>query len=266
MIRKGLCVAAVLWSAIAGPIAAQTVSAILEPAQLIEVKPSVSGRIGETVAKEGSTVDAGSVLASVDANVQNARVVVAQIAANGAAGQERADIIVKQAQTLVERVARAQRKGAAQLWEVTQAEQALALAEADARLAEENTRQRTAQLRLEQATLAEFKLSAPFDGSVLRVFIEPGEIVTTETIAFEFGSLKRLRATAFVPLDWAKDLSRGDLLNAKLPNLESRNVVVFVSNIDPRIDPASQTARVTLELDNADGGVFAGTALQLVRQ
>lgn len=265
MIRRALFVAVLVWPALSGHVLAQTVSAILEPAQLVEIKPSVSGRIGDAVAQEGSEAVAGALLASLDASVQNARVVVAQIAANGAASQERADIVVTQAKTLVERVARARRKGAAQAWEVIQSEQALALAEADARLAEENTRQRTAQLRLEQATLAEFKLKAPFDGSVLRVFIEPGEIVTTDTVAFEYGSLARLKATAFIPMQWAQDLKRGDILTAKLPNLNNRNVAVFISNIDPRIDPASQTARVTLELDNADGSIFAGTALQLSR-
>jgi len=265
MMRAGVFAAALACVILPSLATAQTVSAILEPAQLIEVKPSVSGRIGKSVAREGSLAETGAVLASIDANVQNARVQVAKIAADGEAAQEKADIVVTQARTLVERVIRARRKGAAQAWEVLQARQALQLAEADARLAEESMQQRRAQLKLEQATLAEFNLNAPFSGSVLQVFIEPGEIVTTDTVAFEFGALERLKATAFVPLDWAQELARGDVLTAKLPSMNNRSVVVIVTNVDPRIDPASQTARVTLELENEDGAVFAGTALQLSR-
>jgi RND family efflux transporter MFP subunit len=242
---------------------AQTVSAILEPSQIVEIKPVVAGRIGQTVVTEGTNAARDTLLAQVDATVQNARVTVAQIAANGEAAQERANMLVQQAQTLVERITRARRKGAAQEWEVTHAQQALELAQADARLAEENTRQRAAQMKLEQATLAEFDLRAPFDGSVLQVFVEPGEIVTTDTVAFEFGALGRLDATAFVPLDWLGDLAQGDVLDAALPNQNNLRVSAQVRNIDPRIDPASQTVRVTLEVDNSDGAIFAGSVLQV---
>ncbi len=249
--------------ALVGPAAAQSVSAILEPSQIVEIMPAVPGRIGQEVLAEGTQVSRDTLLAQVDPNVQNARVEVAQIVANGDAAQERANIVVEQAQTLVNRITRAKNKGAARAWEVTQAQQALALAQADAKLAQENTRQRAAQMKLEQAMLAEFDLRAPFDGTVLQVFIEPGEIVTTDTIAIEIGALERLHATAFVPLDWLEGLAQGDMLDAVLPNQNNTRVTALVRNIDPRIDPASQTVRVTLEVDNADGAIFAGSVLQV---
>lgn len=245
---------------------AQVVSAILEPVQVIELKPSVPGRLATLDVAEGDGLAKGAILAAMDARVQKARVALAEIAAAAEGPTDRAGIVVAQAEQLLARITKARERGAAQAWEVRQAEQALALARADARIASENAAQLEAQLALERATLSEFIMQAPFNGTVLQIIAEPGAIVDTDETILEFGNLSRLRATAFLPVDWAQGLTVGDKMPAHLAGQEKSRLELTVAAVDPRIDPASRSVRVRLEMDNADRQIFAGTTIQLQRR
>lgn len=249
-----------------GAVQAQNVSAILEPVQLIELKPSVAGRLAQLDVEEGDGLAQGAVLAAMDARVQEARVSLAQIAAAASGQADRAQIVVEQAEQLVARITKARQRGAAQVWEVRQAEQSLALARADVRVAAESATQLGAQLALEQATLSEFVMQAPFNGTVLQIMVEPGEIIGVDKTVMEFGNLSRLSATAFLPVDWAQSLSTGDTVAAALAGSERADLKLTVTSIDPRIDPASRSVRVRLEIENPDRQIFAGTAIQLQRR
>ncbi len=245
---------------------AQNVSAILEPVQVIELKPSVPGRLATLDVAEGDGLAKGAVLAAMDARVQEARVALAKIAAAAAGPTDRADIVVEQATELLARITKARARGAAQPWEVRQAEQALSLARADAQIAAETATRLGAQLALEEATLSEFIMQAPFNGTVLQIIAEPGAIVDTDETILEFGNLARLSATAFLPVDWAQSLTVGDQVSANLAGAEQSSLELTVAAVDPRIDPASRSVRVRLEMDNPDRQIFAGTTIELRRR
>ena len=243
---------------------AQPISAVLEPVQYVEIRSAVAGRIAELAQREGDTVAQGALLARIDARVQEARVTLARTAADAQGAVDRAAIVVAQAEGLFDRVSTARSKGAAQPWEVTQARQALDLARADQRIAQETADRLAAQLALEEATLAEFAMRAPFDGTVLDVPVEQGQIVDTQTTVAAFGNLDRLRATAFLPVDWVTALSVGDRLDARVQGLDD-TLRATVTLIDPRIDPASQSLRIRVEVANPDQTLFAGAILLLER-
>lgn len=240
---------------------AQSVSAILEPVNSVEIRASVNGRLDQVLVSEGDVVAKGAVLASIDAQVQRARVALAEVAANATGSVIRAEIVVEQAKALRDRVARARRKGAAQEWEVTQSQQAVQLAEADLKVAIEGVGRNQGQLALDQAILSEFDMAAPFDGTVLEIHAQHGEIVDTQKTILEIGNLRRLQATAFVPLDWLESFSTGSEVNAQLPSGGTTSGVV--SSVDPRVDPASLSVRVRIEFDNSDLALFAGTAVTI---
>lgn len=243
---------------------AQTVSAVLEPLQLVEIRSSVNGRLDVIDVKEGDIVAKDTLLATIDARVQRARVALSKVTADGTAALERADIAIEQARAMQKRVANARSKGAAQEWEVTQSQQAMQLAQADRKLAVEGIARNEAQLDLEQATLSEFEMRAPFDGTILQVFTEAGEIIDTQKTVLEIGNLDRLRATAFVPLDWLDTLSVGTEISAQVQN-DTGTTSARVTSIDPRIDPASLSVRVRFEFDNPDRSLLAGTVVTISR-
>ncbi|WP_299288797.1 efflux RND transporter periplasmic adaptor subunit [uncultured Tateyamaria sp.] len=256
--------ALVLALVLATPVAAQeTVSAILEPAQQIDVRVSVAGRIAEIAVIEGAEVAAGALVLSIDSAVQQARVKLARLAAEATGPLQRAQTSLAQAGTMKDRIARANARGAAQAWEVTQSEQNVLLAEADLLATEESRARAVAQLELERATLSEFSVMAPFDATVLEIFAEPGETVDTQTVLITLGRLDQLVATAFVPLDWVSGLIQGDRLNVTLDDDTQREVALTF--IDPRVDPASRTVRIKLQLANADRALRVGTGLVLRR-
>ena len=245
------------------PALAQSVSAILEPVNSVEIRPSVNGRLDALLAQEGDTVTKGALLATIDARVQKARVALAEVAAAADGSVVRAEIVIDQAKALRERVARARSKGAAQKWEVTQSEQAVQLAEADLKVATESVSRTQGQLELDQAILSEFNMTAPFDGTILEVKTQTGEIVDTQTTILEIGDLQQLRATAFVPLDWLDSLEVGTEVAAELASGKTADGVV--SSIDPRVDPASLSVRVRIAFDNTSMALLAGTAVTIAK-
>nr|WP_239480001.1 efflux RND transporter periplasmic adaptor subunit [Actibacterium sp. 188UL27-1] len=248
----------------AWPAAAQdSVSAILEPAQQADIRTAVAGRIADLTTREGESIAPGSPLLSIDGAVQQARVDLARLAAEATGALQRAETAVAQAAALRDRIARAHQRGAAQKWEVTQSQQNVSLAQADLVVAQETQRRAEAQLTLEQATLAEFRVAAPFAATVLEVFAEVGETVDTQTVLMTIGRLDNLIATAFVPLDWVADLSVGDRIPVTLD--DGGVVEVTLQFIDPRVDPASRTVRVKLAIANADRALRVGTGLVLNR-
>ena len=252
-----LILAALLLTAKAA--AAATVTAILAPARTVEIRSTVNGRVAALDLIDGDRVAAGDPLAQIDGRVQEARVALADVIASAKGVSLRADRVLEEATARRDRIATARTKGAAQEWEVVAAEQAVAVAEADKLVAEDDLRRKRAELALEQATLAEFLIDAPFDATVLEVFVDPGEIVDTGTVLMEVGSIDDLIATAFVPVEWLPGLSRGAPIAAST-DLGGR-VDATVNAIDPRVDPASRTVRVVLRLDNSDGRYLPGTTL-----
>lgn len=242
---------------------AQNVSAILEPAHLVALKPSVAGRVSEIKVQEGDVVDAFAHLAQLDARVQVARVVLAERAAAATGPQNRANIVIQQAQTRLDRIRNARSKGAAQPWEVQQAEQTLALAQADAQVAAENAARLKAQQELEERTLQAFSLLSPFQGTVLQILAQPGEIVGPDTPILEIADLAQLKATAFVPENWARNLTVGETLPARLLRNPPIALDARIAAIDPRIDPASRSVRVSLEIKNPEGSIQPGSAIEL---
>ncbi|MEH6752088.1 MAG: efflux RND transporter periplasmic adaptor subunit [Paracoccaceae bacterium] len=250
-----LCAPGVLW--------AQAVTAILEPAEIVEIRPTVTGRLLALDAREGAEVARGAALAQIDSRGQAQRVALARAVSEADGRVQRAEAQVMQAQALVTRMEQAKARNAAQDWEVEQAAQSLALALADRQIAEEGQEQARAQLALEQAILEDYTLRAPFDGVVLEVAVNTGASVDPQVVILTFAQLSQLEATAFVPLDWLTGIAAGDTMAAQVEGARVQDATVMVSAIDPRIDPASRTVRLRLMLDNAGGTYRPGATLIL---
>lgn len=247
--------------ALPSALAAQDVTAVLEPAQSVELRSTVNGRVISITELEGTMVKAGDVVAEIDGSVQRARVALTQIAAEATGTVERARTLLTQAEFRRDRLANALKKGAAQSWEVEVAEQAVAVARADLTVAQDDQDRRAAELALEQATLSEFEIRAAFDATVLNVAVDPGEIVDTATVLVEVGALDTLLATAFVPLEWVPDLPTTGAIAASFEGGAKADVAVRA--IDPRVDPASRTVRVIVEVANVDGRLRPGEIVNL---
>jgi membrane fusion protein (multidrug efflux system) len=246
------------------PALAQSVTAVLEPSKTAEIRSTVAGRIADITVDEGDRVTTGASLIQMDNAVQMARVTVAAESSRADGQLQRAKAAVDEAAARADRIAQARTRGAAQSWEVDAAQQALRIAQAEQVMAQEAQGRAAGQLQLEEAILEEFLLRAPFDGTVLQVFKETGEIVDTQQVLIAFGHLRTLEATAFMPVTALDDLTEGQSIPATIDTGSARiDTNVTVHRIDPRIDPASRTVRVTLMLANEDLDFPAGATLEL---
>lgn len=263
MTLRAICAVAMLGAC--APIAAlaQGVTAILEPVQSVDIRTSLVGILAGVDVTEGAEVAQGTSLAQLESRTQNQRVALAQVVADADGRELRAQFQVEQAQALFERVQAARTRGAAQSWEVEQAEQAVDLAKADRQIAQEGQRQARAQLALEQAMLGDYTLRAPFSGVVLEVQAEAGTYVDAQSIVLTLAQLDALEATAFVPLEWLERMAVGQNLEADVEGATTQTAAVQVTTIDPRIDPASRTVRIRVALDNADRAYRPGATLIL---
>ncbi|MCB9714020.1 MAG: efflux RND transporter periplasmic adaptor subunit [Myxococcales bacterium] len=140
----------------------------------------------------------------------------------------------------------------------------------------EATRERLRLLGVPDSLIAEIErdgkapknvqLRSPYAGTVLERKVEEGDYVQAGTVLFHIADLSKV----WVQIDaYESDLpllspgQKVELLVESLPDEVFEGEVAF---IDPVIDPAARTAKVRVEVDNADGqlrpGMFAQARIQ----
>ena len=105
-------------------------------------------------------------------------------------------------------------------------------------------------------------IRAPFDGKVVRILAVPGKTPTPQDMLVHLVDTTKLRIDLYVPLsefDRVRD-KKVISLNAQAPVNEKIEARVTV--IDDVVEPATQTIRCVLEIDNADGKLPAGFRVQ----
>ena len=252
---------AIVLTLLAATASAQDVTAVLEPAESVDLKPVLNGRLVEILVDEGQPVTKGWTLARLDDAQQRQRVDLAQVVVDADGQIKRAEAQLAQAKSLQARMQRARSRGAAQSWEVDQANQAVALAEAEVQISMDARTRAQAQLALEKALLEDFRLIAPFDGLVLQRQVDVGASIDPQSVVMTVGRIDALKATGFVPVEWLPKLQTNRQLAAQVIGLSRAEVSVDVMAIDPRIDPASRTVRITFSLPNEQREFLPGSTL-----
>jgi RND family efflux transporter MFP subunit len=138
---------------------------------------------------------------------------------------------------------------------IVEADEKIALDDADRALAER--------------TLEEHTIRAPFDGIVIERMKNPGESVRANEAVVKLGNLTKLRAYFWVPLEFAFRVKEGQKVEFQ-PRLVGRGVhnpqpierkrfPGKVSFVDPQIQPIGENAvRVYAEFDNKDSELRPG--------
>jgi RND family efflux transporter MFP subunit len=127
------------------------------------------------------------------------------------------------------------------------------------------------ELELAERTLREHTITAPFDGVVIERMKNRGESVRANEAVVRLGNLAKLRAYAYVPLEFAFRVKEGQIVDlqprlvgdrsqarAPLP-IERKKFRGKITFVDPQIQPVAETARrVYAEFDNKDGELSPG--------
>jgi len=241
------------------PVAAHgaPLGCLVTPERVAEIGTPVAGVLSSVAVERGDRVRKGQTLAVISSSVERAGVDAADTRARSAAdiGASRASLQL--ARQRYERTVDLHRRAFV-------SQQALDQAEAEFKVAEQKLAQSIDQqqlnrreLEIAQAQLGQRYLRAPFDGVVIDRMAQPGERVEDRPL-MRIAAIDKLRAEVVVSAAQFGMLAEGGAawLTPGLPDAAA--VPAVIELVDPVIDPASNTFRVRLKLDNAEHKVPAG--------
>ena len=158
-------------------------------------------------------------------------------------------------------------RGAVSEEEMQKAEAELKVAAAQVHEEEEKVEINRADFDIAQRTLVEHTIVAPFDGVVIKRMKHPGESVRANEAVVRLGNLNKLRAYAYIPVDYADRVKEGQIVelqrrysgvrnNSPAAQKRFRGKITFV---DPEVQPIAETAvRIYAEFDNRERELMPG--------
>ncbi len=219
-------------------VAAEEVVGTVRAKHHAVLEAKVSGRVDKMLVAPGQTVQAGELLAQLDAREIQARLDQA-IALREQSGRDTERLRSLLAQNAVSR----------QEFETVESRYRVAIASATEA----------------ETMLGYTRIVAPFDGIVTRKLAESGDLATPGRPLLELDDPKLLRLEADVPEALINRVQLGATLSVRA-GAESSGSAAVVSEIAPVADPASRTFNVKLDLPSNAGlraGQFARAAIPI---
>jgi RND family efflux transporter MFP subunit len=202
----------------------------------VTVRSEATGMIREIAVEPGRYVEAGSLLAELDADAERIAL-------------ERARLMVADASGNLERLGRLQGSGAVSAVQLRETELAL----------------RTAELEVQQAEfdLAQRRILAPISGWVGLLDVERGDRIGAQDAIAVITDRSSIQIDFRVPERFIGGLTLGmplDVTPLARPDAVLEGRIVALDNV---VDRASRTLRVQGEIDNADDSLRAGQAFSV---
>jgi RND family efflux transporter MFP subunit len=204
--------------------------------QAVALAPGVSGRLLALKVEPGDIVQAGDLIAELDAEAAELAV-------------QRAELVLADARTTLDRIDRLAGSGTATNLQMQDAELAL----------------RTADLSLQSARrdLADHRLTAPIAGVVGLIEVQVGDLITPSSEVTRIEDRSSLIIDFRVPERVAALIKTGDAVQASAvatPNLPIKGQITAIDN---RVDEVSRTLRVQARIENAEDALRSGMAFRV---
>lgn len=225
-----------------------SLSGTLEPEREAVLRAQVQGSVLQTYADQGQAVNAGTVLARIDAtgiqdayNSARAQVVAARNAADIAARDLARNEKLLSAGAIAER-------------DIEQSRRASIAAQAA--LEDANSRLASAQKQFRSTTV-----TAPFGGVVSERPVSAGDIVQPGTSLFTVVDPSSMRLEASVPAEQLSSIRVGVPVTFTVSGYPGREFVGHIVRVNPTADPTTRQVRIYVSIPNAGrtlvGGLFA---------
>jgi RND family efflux transporter MFP subunit len=241
------------------------VPGIVQPVRKVSLSGHVRGVLMEVRVREGQTVAAHQIVAVMDNRVSVAEVRLAAAANARQAAIREAQCQLQLAENLLSRLLEVKQQDAVSELEIDQARSRRDQAKASLDQAHEQACEVTIRLELARARLEAFNVRAPFAGHVLRIERHPGETVIETDAILTLASLDVLRAELYIPTQWYGRLTIGSHYQLAAAAPLNHPVAAKLISFDPVIDAGTQTFRCVFEIDNSDGQLPAGFAVQFLQ-
>ena len=229
---------------------AEDYACLMEPWQTLKLAAPVQGVVSSVRVDRGDVVHKGDLLATLDSEVEESNLLIAQVhAANDAQvqqGQARVDFLRRKEARNVE----LRRTEAASVAQADEAAADARVAEGQLREAQLNVAQARVEAKRAEGLLKQRQITSPVDGIVTERALGPGEFRNDQAHILTVAQLDPLRVEAFLPIALYPRIKPGDTMTvlpeAPVGGLYQARVTV----VDQVFDAASGTVGVRLELPN----------------
>jgi RND family efflux transporter MFP subunit len=225
----------------AGPL----VSGTLEAANSATVRAQLGGTVKKVGAELGQTVQAGAVLAEIDARGLGDQASSAR--AQVAAAQAERDVARRE----VERSAALVAAGAIARRDLEQAQSRATAQEAA-------VDQARAQLATAQKQLADATVRAPMAGVVAQRSVNAGDVVAPGATLYQIIEPSSVRLSASVPSDQLGALALGQAVRFTVHGYPEQRFTGTVARIAPSADPVTKQIAILVDLPNPSRRLLAG--------
>ncbi len=242
---------------------------IVMPARQAKLGFQVGGRLQGQLLAEGTQVEEGAALASLDPADYQAQAAAADAATEAArAGIQQAAALLDQAEAAYQK-AQLDYNRVKSLYEANtisrvqfdDAGTQLSLAAAKYREAQSayfegqgasvaGYQQAEAQAGLYTLQLSHTSLTAPFKGTILKKLGENGEMVGAGTPVYVIGDLDQIKVQVTLAAAALKDWQAGDPVTVTSPDLPGQSWTGAVSQVNPAVDTQTGTFLMEVEVDN----------------
>ncbi len=207
-----------------------------EARRTVSLTPEVSGRLEVVSVDSGDWVEAGAVIAQLDAEAQEL-------------AMDRARLRLQDARTRADRVARLRESGTATEVQIQEADLALNQAELDLRDAEFELRRR--------------QIVAPVSGWIGLIALEPGNQVSAGTEIARLDDRSTLLVEFNVPERFVGLVGPGDALEVSPLSRPQERVEGRIRAVAARVDQDNRTLRIQGEIANPDDRLRPGMAFRI---
>lgn len=233
---------------------------LIEPMQVVELRSPVEGLIEKVNVRRGDPVKQGQVLVELESTVERSTVELARYRSRMkgriAAAKDRVDYARKKLER--QRELHDHQFVATQTRD--QAETELRLAESELTEAIENQEVAKREYLRAMDLLEQRMLRSPFDGVVTDRLLNPGDLAESGTgrkAILTLAEIDPLRVEVVLPVDVYGSLKAGMTGNVS-PEGFAGSYAAVITVVDPVLDAASGTFRVSLEMPNRDGSPPSG--------
>ena len=239
------------------PAWAESLPCVIEPTATVELGSPVTGILDAVPVERGDAVKKGQIVARLAAEVERKTVDLAALRVNDVSEIQSAVAAAEHAKREKNRAVLLFRKKLISKQDLDKAVTEEILARTQLDQARENLSQSKQELKLARARLNQRILRSPIDGIVTERYLSPGNRIQDQPI-LRIAKVDPLRVEVIAPAKYFNRFEEGEKVEVtpELPGLEPKEARIII--IDKTLDAASNTFRVTLELDNPDQRIPAG--------
>ena len=233
------------------------VDCVINPYKVADIASPVAGVIDELYVERSQQVNAGQVVAQLDANVERASVALARYRAGIQSEIKLGQVNMTFDRLRSKRIRSLSEKQAISLENIDEAKREAGLSKWKLQQARELAEVRQLELQRAEEQLRQKSIKAPFDGFVLDTFKHRGEYVEDQTI-MRLAQLNPLVIEAIVPMENFGKVKVGMDAEIVPEALSGEKLTGKVSIVDRIGDTASNTFGVRLVMPNPENRIPAG--------